>query len=88
MAYPTNAPRSVRRAYSRDESRERAIIGIPGFRDGGTASEVVWKKNVPVDSKRSGQARVNYKRNMRDAFVRGHAADALTRMDEELGLLA
>lgn len=87
MPYSAQAPRSVRRAYSRDEARERATIGIKGMREGArNDSQVVWKKHVPEVPTRSGQARVNHKRNMRDAFVRRLMADALTRLDEELGL--
>jgi hypothetical protein len=86
MTYPVRAPRSVRRAYSRDEARSRTTIGIKGFRDGGSASEIVWKKHVPEVPTRSGQTRVNHKRNMRSAFVRLLAADNLTQISEELGL--
>lgn len=68
MTYPAKAPRSVRRAYSRDEARARAVYGIPGFPDGRGPAEIVWKKHVPVDPKRSGQARINAKRNSRAKF--------------------
>lgn len=71
MSYPINARRSVRRAYSRDMARKDERIMIAGHRDGGWPAEIVWKKRVPEVPSRSGQARIDHKRNQRATYWHG-----------------
>lgn len=65
--YDRRAPRSERRRVSRDLARRDARYGTPGHRTGPHAM-VSRPKRRPA-STRSGQARVNYKRNQRAAFL-------------------
>lgn len=68
IGYVQAAPRSVRRRVSRDEARKHARYGAPGHPEGRPAVYRRPAKPRPA-STRSGQARVNYKRNQRAAFL-------------------
>ncbi|MFE2486047.1 hypothetical protein ACFXGR_22655 [Streptomyces mirabilis] len=62
------ATRSDRRRISRDQARKCARYGTPGHLHGRPAVYPRPPKPRPA-STRSGQARVNYKRNQRAAFL-------------------
>ncbi|MET9073852.1 hypothetical protein ABZX95_17130 [Streptomyces sp. NPDC004232] len=65
--YDRYAPRSERRRVSRDLARRDARYGTPGHRTGPHA--LVSRPKPRPASTRSGQARVNYKRNQRAKFL-------------------
>lgn len=68
MSRMEHLTRSARRALSRDQVRKGARIGTTGERVGGWPAVIDWKKHVPVVPARSGQVRVDHKRNQRIAF--------------------
>lgn len=68
VLFPPHSTRSERRRISRDDARKHARHGTPGRPDGRPAVYPRPAKPRPA-STRSGQARVNYKRNQRAAFL-------------------
>lgn len=68
IIFPLHWTRSDRRHYSREQARKYACYGTPGQPYGRPAVYPKPSKLRPA-STRSGQARVNYKRNQRAAFL-------------------
>lgn len=66
--FPVDAPRSARRRISRDQARRHARYGTLGQLAGPHAVYPCPARPRPA-SIRSGQARVNHKRNQRAAFL-------------------
>ncbi|MEV6737893.1 hypothetical protein AB0N14_13560 [Streptomyces sp. NPDC051104] len=68
IIFPRSWTRSDRRRYSREQARKYAYYGTPGQPYGRPAVYPPPPKPRPA-STRSGQARVNYKRNQRAQFL-------------------
>lgn len=68
IIFPQAWTRSDRRRHSREQARKYAYYGTPGQPWGRSAVYPRPPRPRPV-STRSGQARVNYKRNQRAAFL-------------------